>query len=258
MHRLMPSRRKIAIQNLKEALSDQLTSPEIESITRRVFQNIGRTFIEVSRFNESEPERLKNIVVGDGRELFEAARQAGSGGILLTAHFGNWEILGAWVAAMGYKTHILVTIHSNRKFNELLNNCRSRMGVNVVSVGESIKHIFRALQNNEFIGIAGDQHSPAGDLIIDFFGRPVAAAKGPAVFSLRTGAPLLPFLLVRERYDRYRLIHDDPIYPSDYSDDDEGIRNMVSRYHLFYEKAIREYPDQWLWTHRRWKLEISN
>lgn len=254
MHRLMPSRRKIARQNLKEAMSDQLTTPEINRITGRVFQNIGRTFIEVARFNEDEQKRLGQIVVGDGRELFEEAHRAGKGGILLTAHFGNWEILGAWVASMGYKTNILVTTHSNLKFNELLNECRRSIGVNVVSTGESVKHIFRALQRNEFIGIAGDQHSPAGDLIIDFFGRPVTAAKGPAVFSLRTGAPLLPFLLVRECYDRYRLLHDAPIFPADFANDEEGIRKIVTRYHRFYEKAIREYPDQWLWTHRRWKI----
>lgn len=254
MHRLMPSRRKVARLNLKRAMSDHLTDLEINRITRCVFENIGRTFIEVSRFNEDEPERLRQIVSGAGRELFEEAHRAGKGGILLTAHFGNWEILGAWVAAIGYKTNILVTIHSNLKFNELLNECRRRMGVEVVSVGESVKNIFRALQRNEFIGIAGDQHSPVGSLIIDFFGRPVAASKGPAVFSLRTGAPLLPFLLVRERYDSFRLLHDDPIFPADYTDDDEGIQSIVTRYHRFYERAIREYPDQWLWTHRRWKL----
>jgi len=61
-------------------------------------------------------------------------------------------------------------------------------------------------------------------------------------------------LLVRESYDRYRLLHDDPIFPGDFTDDDEGIRSIVTRYHRFYEKAISEYPDQWLWTHRRWKL----
>ncbi|MDF1544233.1 MAG: lysophospholipid acyltransferase family protein [bacterium] len=249
---LLKGRRNVALGNLRHAFPMK-SEAELAPITRAVFENVGRTAVEVARFGVTTAERLKEIVVPAGREQLDRALEAGNGGIFLTAHFGNWELSACWLAAMGYPIDILVLAQHNDLFDRMLNRSRNRMGVGTMLVGQNTRDIFRALKQNKLVGIAPDQHDPSRNLIIDFFGRKAAAARGPALFSIRTGAPILPFLLRRIRHDRHEFISGDPIFPPSGGDESSQVREMVLSYHRFYEEVITRYPDQWMWTHRRWK-----
>ncbi len=251
-YKLLKSRRNIAIKNLSLAFPDRDQS-ELEQISKEVFQNVGQTAVEVARFGVTTPERVKEIVIPSGREQLDRAMAAGKGGIFLTAHFGNWELSASWLAAMGYPIDILVLAQHNDMFDRMLNRFRNIMGVGTLLVGQNTRDIFRALKQNKLVGIAPDQHDPSRNLIIDFFGRKAAAAKGPALFSIKTGAPILPFLLRRLRYDRHEFICGVPIFPPIGGDETEKVTKMVCEYHRFYEEVISRYPGQWMWTHRRWK-----
>jgi KDO2-lipid IV(A) lauroyltransferase len=88
---------------------------------------------------------------------------------------------------------------------------------------------------------------------MDFFGRPASIARGPALFAIRCGCPVIPLLLRRERHDRHVLIAGELIYPPKSGDEEADVRSMTARYVKFIEENIRRYPDQWLWTHNRWK-----
>jgi KDO2-lipid IV(A) lauroyltransferase len=253
-HALLVSRRRIATDNLRSVFHGELTEVQRAALVKKVFHNVGRTSVEVARYGHLTPAGLRELIVGDGAQILERVYAQGQGGLVITAHFGNWEYVGSWVAAMGYPMDLLVLAQHNEMFDRLLNRKRKAMGVGIVSLGQSVKNIFKALKANRFVGIAADQHDPSGNLIRDFLGRPAAAARGPAVFSLRTGAPVLPFLLRRERFDRHVMIAGEPIYPPSEGDEEKNVRSIVEKYHRFYENTIRRYPDQWLWTHRRWKV----
>jgi KDO2-lipid IV(A) lauroyltransferase len=88
-------------------------------------------------------------------------------------------------------------------------------------------------------------------------GKDALQARGPALFSIRTGAPICPMLLRRESFDRHVIITGNPIYPVNSGDEERDIMTMTEAYVRFYEEHIRQYPEQWMWTHRRWKLQTS-
>ena len=128
-HLLAGSRRKICRENLSQSLHRELSEEEIKETTRRVFKNIGRTLVEFSRFGVTSQERVREIIVGDGIENIEEAFKNGRGGIITTAHFGCWELLGAWFGCMGYPMNFLVGTQHNAKEDNLFIEFRKSMDV---------------------------------------------------------------------------------------------------------------------------------
>lgn len=252
-HRLMTSRRELAFDNIKRAIGDDMTDEEIASLVREVFRNIGRMLIEFARFGKTGPEDVNRLVVGEGAGMFREALKKGNGGFLATAHFGNWELLGAWVASQGFPVDLLVATQHNPLIDRMINRFRTSMGVGIVELARGSRGVFKTLRANRIAATAPDQHAPAGTVIMDFFGRPASIARGPALFAIRCDCPVIPILLRRERYDRHVLIAGALIYPPKTGDEEADIRAMTARYVRFIEKYIREYPDQWMWTHNRWK-----
>lgn len=253
-HALLTSRRRIALYNLERALGDQLGLDERRRVAKEVFRNIGRSMIEFARFGKMSLDDVRNIISGPGEEILARVHAEGKGGMIVTAHFGNWELLGVWVKASGYPMDFLIGTQHNEKIDRVLVGLREAMGIGIIRLATSSRQVFKTLKANHMTGIVSDQHAASGGIVLDFMGRPASTPKGPALFSVRTGAPLLPFLLRRERYDRHVLIPGEPIYPPNSGDEDLDIAQMTKQYTKFFEQNIRKYPDQWMWTHRRWKV----
>lgn len=251
---LLTSRRRIAYDNLNKAMGDVLSQQEMRAIVKRVFKNIGRTLVEFSRFGKIKLDGAKRIIVGDGLEHLQRAHGGGKGAIVVTAHFGNWELLGSWVAASGFPVDFLVGTQHNRKVDGLLNDFRREMGASIIPLKTSIRGIFKCLRANHITALVSDQHAPSGGVVLDFFGRKAATPKGPAALALKAGCPLIPLLMRRERYDRHVVMASELIYPPNSGDDEKDIETMTMAYTKSFEDGIRKYPDQWMWTHRRWKL----
>ena len=251
---LLTSRRRIAYDNLRKAMGDSLSEREIRSIARKVFRNIGRTLVEFARFGKIKPEGARRIIVGDGTKYLQRAFQEGKGAIIVTSHFGNWELLGSWFAAVGYPIDFLVGTQHNKKVDGLLNSFRREMEVGIIPLKTSIRGVFQCLKANRLAGLVADQHAHTGGISVEFFGRKAATPKGPAAFAVKAKCPLLPFLMRRERYDRHVVEAGRPIYPPNGGDEEKDIETMTIAYSKFFEASIRKYPDQWMWTHRRWKI----
>lgn len=252
---LIRSRRHIALDNLRHALGYELDERQLSSIAGKVFQNIAKSLIETARFGRIGPEGVRHIVYGDGEKYLRQARDHGKGAILLTAHFGNWELLGGWVASSGYPIDLLVGVQHNPKTHRLFNDFRRELGSGIIEVSTStLREVFKSLKANKVIGYAADQHAPAQNLVLDFMGRKAAIATGPAQFAVRTGCVILPMMLRREAYDRHILIAAEPIFPPDSGDYQKDILTITQTYLKFWEDVIRKNPDQWMWTHRRWKI----
>lgn len=254
--RLFPSRRRIAHDNLERALGDQLSPRDREEIVRLVFENMARTIVEGMRYRQLTPARLLAMVEGSSAEHVVQAEREGKGGQFLTAHFGNWELAVAWGGAYVGSLHFIVARQSNRMVSAMFNRQRGYLGGGIIETGtQTMRNVIRSLRRNQFIGVAADQHAPEQALMLDFFGRKASFARGPALFSIRTGGPLLPCLLRRIRYDRFEAISHEPIYPPTGGDEAAAIRSMTERYARFLEQTIARYPEQWMWTHRRWKVD---
>lgn len=256
-YRLLASRRRIALDNLRQALGSELPEEEIDSVAREAFRSVGRSMVDFMRFEKLGPEWVNRVVESDARPVVERVMSEKKGLIVVTPHFGDWELGGVWYAAQGFPCDILVGVQHNEKVDALANRMRTSIGASVIPVGAGLRSVFKSLQDNHILGIAPDQHAPSGRLILDFFGRPASVAKGPALFSLRTGAPIFPFLLVRERYDRHLMKWAEPIYSQRTGDEEADVQAITAKYMKFFEDQIRSRPGMWMWTHRRWKVDVN-
>jgi KDO2-lipid IV(A) lauroyltransferase len=254
-HALMKSRRELARDNIRRALGDSLDDAEIGAIVCSVFENTGRTLVETARFEKLGAEGVRALIMPAGRRLIREALEGGRGVIIATAHFGNWELMGVYPPVFGFTSSTLAIEQHNLKINEMLINLRESTGVKMLEVPTNARQVFRCLKQNEIVMIAADQHASAGTLVMDFFGRPAAVARGPALFAIRCGCPIVLLLIRRDRYDRHVVMNGGMIHPPDSGDEEADVRAMTRQYIEFLEKYIRKYPDQWLWTHNRWKLK---
>jgi len=255
VHAIYGSRRKITEQNLQMALGDELDRDEIGSISREVFENIGRTLVETCRLKRLGREGVINLVEADSGQIFEGIGADGKGALMLTAHFGNWELLGRWLASAGPPTSFIVATQHNNLVDGVIEDSRASFGAGVIHTDRSLKAVFKKLRNGEVVVIVADQHAPGENYVRNFFGRPASVARGPALFSIRTGCPIVPLVLLRERYDRHVVLSDEHIYPPNSGDEDADVEYIMNRYTKFLENVIRQYPAQWMWTHRRWKVD---
>lgn len=249
---LIKSRREISNNNIRDTIGQSYTETEINSLTKRVFQNIGRTLIELARFEKLGRDGILKIIEGD-ESVIKKVHDAKRGAIILTCHYGNWELLGSWPAALGYKTDFLVGTQHNPLVNEQLNSFRKDLGVGIIPLENSLRGIFKALKSNHFVGIAADQHSAAG-IKLKFLGKEALHARGPALFSIRTGAAICPMMLRRDSFDKHIVYAAEPIFPNLRNDEQKEIERIIKTANSFFEDFIRKYPDQWAWTHRRWKI----
>ncbi len=251
---VLRSRRKIAMENLRRAMLEH-TEEQRKAIVDEVFRNTGRTLVEFARFGTLGIAGVKRLVPESDCSEITEAMEKGRGGIILTAHFGCWELLGAWAGTFGYQMDFLMGTQHNEKVDNLLVGLRKGMGFGVIRLSTSARSVFKALKQNHLTGMVADQHASSGSLIVPFFGRPASSPRGPAVFAIRANCPLLPMMLKREQFNRHVVIKGKPIYPPNSGDEEADIRSMTEEYTAFFEATIRKYPGQWLWTHRRWKVD---
>lgn len=254
-HRLLASRRRMAFDNMKAAMGDSLDDARIEELVRQVFENMGRTVVELSRFRKIGPEGVRRLVDPAGFEPVHEALSRGKGAIIASAHFGNWELMGVYPSACGIPADMIVLTQHNTAVNGLIVGLRRSIGTGIHEVPSQIRGVFKALRQNRLILLAADQHSASASMVLDFMGRPAAVYRGPAIFAVRCGCPVIPMLMRRESYDRHVIAAGDPIYPDPGRDEEENVRKITAGYFTFLEKQIRTWPEQWLWTHNRWKLK---
>lgn len=218
------------------------------------FRHLGREGLATFLLSGLSKEEILARTEVNGLEELQEAIGLGKGVILATGHFGNWEIGGAGLAVRGIPLDIIVQHQRNPLFDLDLNRNRVRLGLRMIMRGDAPKETLRALRQGRVVGIAGDQNRRRDGIFVDFFGKRAATARGAAVFSLRTGAPL--FLGVSRRLEggtaRYRW----SITPVEFTpsgDMEEDVLRLTQAHTAQLEREIRETPEQYLWQHRRWK-----
>jgi len=239
-------RRELAIANLHEAFPDW-SHEKLRATAERVFRNFGRTAAEFLRTPRLRPEAVQELMDTHGLEVIDKALADGKGAILITAHFGNWELMARHMTDRGYPLSVVARDANDDRTTDIVNEIRRDNGYEVFSRGNAARFILKKLSQNELVGILPDQN--AGDIFVDFFGRECGSVTGPAVIHLRTGSPIIPIFCVRLPDDRHR-IEVKPALEIRPTDDAREIMAMVQG---AIEDQVRMYPEQWLWFHDRWK-----
>lgn len=245
-------RRLIAYANLKAAFAKEKSPRELKIITKRCYQNIVQTFMEVLNLTKVNKRYVDQYVEVVDLDRMRTAVAAGRGTILLTAHFGDWELSSLVSSVKGWPIMVLVREQKMQRLNELLNQLRESNGCRVIRKGMDVKNILRELRKNSIVGILADQDAGKNGMFVEFFGRPTSCHTGPMEIAKHTGALILPNFNVRSHGPYHRLYLEQYIDFREIAGPDD-IRVSVQAYMRLLESYVRRYPDQWLWLHKRWK-----
>jgi KDO2-lipid IV(A) lauroyltransferase len=245
-------RRKVTLANLKNSFGDQYTDREYKRIGLRAYRNLARSMVEYGLFPSLRKKGLDKFITMEGREHLQTIRDCGKGAVMVTGHFGSWELMGALIASEGWPIDYLVGEQHNLKVNAIMNSHRTMFGIGLIELGVAARGVFKAVRGGRMVCMLSDQDAGSDGVVVQFLGRPASTPKGPAAFALKTGAPLACGFIIREGR-RQRIVVEPPIQVELTGDKDEDISRLTQAYTSLLEKYVREHPDHWFWPHRRWK-----
>jgi Kdo2-lipid IVA lauroyltransferase/acyltransferase len=251
----MGLRRRVCLQNLERAFGAELDARERRGIAARTYEHVGMILAEIALLPRMPmPERRRRLEIV-GMEHLERAQRAGRGAVIASAHYGNWEFIGAGGVAHGIPVTFVVQRQRNRRADALLRRTREQLGMRILDRGMAVRRVRAELEANRFVGIMCDQDARRRGIFVPFFGRPASTHKGAAQLALRLGVPFIPLFGRRLPGGRHRMLVLPPIEPPRNASETDAVRNMMRDFNAVLESVIREEPDQYLWLHRRWKTQ---
>jgi Kdo2-lipid IVA lauroyltransferase/acyltransferase len=252
VHRLGIRRATVA-ENLRLAFPERGEAWRRE-VERAAYRHLGREAAAMVRLSGLDAAAVVERTVPRGWDELQEALSEGRGVILVTGHYGNWEIAAATVAARGVPVAAIVRRQGNRLVDARLDAARRNLGVETVSQRDAPSRIPRVLRRNGVVGIVGDQDARRAGVFVPFFGRPASTHRGPALFALRFGAPV--FACVARRLPgpgvRYEVSGARVETPRT-GDLEADVRTLTAALAARLEAEVREAPEQYFWFHRRWK-----
>jgi KDO2-lipid IV(A) lauroyltransferase len=247
--------RRIAMDNLTYAFGHQKQPEEIEKIARQVFINLAKVVFEVGWSLNLDEIRLSKHFKIDGYHHLKKAYEKGKGVLLLTAHCGNWELLSVVGAMIKFPISIVVRPLDFKPLDHFIFNLRTRFGGKIIPKQRSIRTIIRSLDRGEMVLLLMDQNVDWYEgVFVDFMGHRACTNKGLALLALKTGAPVVPVFMVREK-SGFRAEFGPEIFTVKTGDKQKDIEINTQEYNRVIENFIRRYPDQWFWVHQRWKTK---
>ncbi|MFH1845738.1 MAG: lysophospholipid acyltransferase family protein [bacterium] len=252
---VLRTRRRVVLTNLRAAFGHEKNEQELQQLAFDFYRQLGMTLMEFFTLHSLSREDIRELVTLEGTEHLESCRELGRGAMLTSGHFGNWELLGAVIAAHGYPVHYLIKSQSNPYVDRMHNDIRARAGIGVIRQGASVRHLVYALRRNELVGILGDQDAGNQGLFMDFLGQEASVARGPAYMAFRTGCPVIPTAIIRQPDGRHRVIIKPPIQPDPTWNEERAVYELTRAHTAQLEQFIRQFPEQYFWVHRRWKTK---
>ena len=251
--RLSPRYRGIAEKNLLIAYGDAMSGLERQRLTRRVFENFARAMlIEWLKVPSLTPDQVRALVQVETLDPLAAALARGKGVIVVSAHLGNWELLARRVAMEGYPVTVVTRQSEDPKFNAITDRLRENAGYSVHPRGSSPRGLLKHLRKNGIVAILCDQKSD--DVFVPFFGQTAGTVAGPAVLALKTGAAILPLFYPRLPGGKFGAVFLPEIDTTSTGDAGADIARIMGDITAGIEDIVRQYPEQWLWLHDRWRM----
>ncbi|RZV37879.1 MAG: hypothetical protein EVJ48_08185 [Candidatus Acidulodesulfobacterium acidiphilum] len=249
--------RKHTLNNLKIAFPTK-TENELTDIAIKFYKNLGMVFVEIFRLNKYKESNIDDFVEYDFDQIKNI--YGGQGILLLTAHFGNWELLAKTFGLKGYKGNVLARPLDNPYIEKILYDLRTASGNKVIYNRENaVKNIISALNEKEIVGFLPDENaSKRIGVFVDFFGVKACTMPGMANIAAKTKLPVVPAFIVRIKgkdgnYSKHRLIIEPPLDIKYTSDRKTDTMNILKLFNEKIEDIIKQYPEQWFWIHNRWK-----
>ena len=246
--------RSVALQNLHIAFGQEKSERERKALAKRTFQNFGMMAIEFFRIPGMNTEDFKKKVSFEGLDEALKLLEKKKGGLLLIGHFGNWELMALMSKVIGNPILVIAKPINQKGVDRWITEIRKVTGLELIPPENATQKVVQALSQNRLVGILIDQRAKRSRGVwADFFGRKVPTTPGLAVMAMRSGAPVVPVFIVRDGFQKHRLLIKEPIELVLTGDIQKDVEINTQRFTDTLEAMIRQYPDQWLWIHRRWE-----
>jgi Kdo2-lipid IVA lauroyltransferase/acyltransferase len=251
--------RRIGMANLRWAFPGKDEAWR-RRVLRRSFRRQGDQAVELSRLPGISAEQLAERVgyeEGRGLENYQEARALGRGVLFVTAHISAWELLPAAHAAQAHPLSFVVRPLDNRRFDLWLQTLRSRFGNRVISKSAAIRRSLKILKEGRDVGFLIDQNIQAKEgVFVPLFGRLACTTTSVAALALRTSAPVIPgFIYPAQKRGYYRIRFYPPVEVVSSGNPEADITRYTALFNCYLEEVIREFPDCWLWGHRRFRTQ---
>ena len=249
----IPIRKAIAVKNISIAFPE-LNKKERKKLLYSTYQHFGMVLIDFLRLNKYKREKDINLVKipSDSIKLFKE----NNGGILLSAHLGNWEYLGSSLGLHEIHCVGVAQIQHSNGANTFFNELRESKMTKIISVNAGSKMMMKSMIDGAYLGLISDQNAGKKGSSATFFGKKVSVPKGVGVFHVKTNFPILLgfcILLPDFSYDLSFKLLDFKDLPNNI---DEAVKIINQKYTMLLEQKIREYPSQYFWFHRKWPKKI--
>jgi KDO2-lipid IV(A) lauroyltransferase len=255
MYRVDGRHRLVAMDNLAHAFGDGLDEAARDRLVRGVYRHFCRMIMEMLHI----PRRLH---LTSWREVLELRGHApvldrlldGGPMVLVTGHFGNWEMAGYLFGLFGFPTHTVYRPLDNPYLDRFLEEFRGRTGQRLIPKDGASERMVEVMEGGGVMSALADQDAGQRGLFVDFFGRPASTFKAIALMAIQYDAPIVVGAARRlgDRF-RYEVVCEELIEPAQWRDEPDPVRWITQRYTSALERVIRRDPEQYLWLHRRWK-----
>lgn len=255
---VMPRHRDRAVQHLRDSFSGQLSPKEIDRLADRCLESVTMFAVEtmclprlVGQFTWPHYIQLRNF------EPFLQRLLRGEGMILVTGHFGSFELIGHLLACLGLRIHAVMRPLDNVYLNRYLVTTRRLHGLNLLDKKGATAEAEAILRGGGLLGFIGDQDAGSKGLFVDFFGRPASTYKSIGLLAMAGHCPIVVGYARRlGSRARYEVAVQRIIEPGEWADHDDPLGWITQAYTSAIEEAVRQAPEQYLWIHRRWKSQV--
>jgi len=257
---LFPVRRRIVMENMRQAFGNEFGDRELKRLAKCFYGHVAKTIAENLAMMVSSDQRISEQVDVIGVEHVVAAAENGKGILILTGHFGNWELsaVGAMLQFEQYRNRFHVIRKSLGLGLERVVFGRFRQaGLRVIKRDDALTKTLGALENNDVVIFIMDQHNKVGAkaVAVEFFGKEAGTHRSLALIARQSGAPVIPAVAYRRPDGRHLMKFHPPLEWITAESHREEIYLNTLGYNRVLEGFVLDHPDQWLWMHRRWKIE---
>lgn len=256
LSRILKLRQNVALDNLRQSFPEKSES-ELHDVYSRCWKHLVRVGFEMARLPRMNKRFIDRWIDLAQHTAFTEAFERGKGAIVVSGHFGNWEWMGGCMTILGYSLSYVVTSQANPLVEKWLDSIRRSAGAEIIPRRDAARGVLKALKRNRAVAILCDQDAGDAGVFVPFFNRPASTPRGPALFHLKTGAPIFFGTAHCDQNGRYHVKFEAMHFNNLTGERMHDEKSITAQITEQLESEIRQHPEQWLWLHRRWKTKPS-
>jgi KDO2-lipid IV(A) lauroyltransferase len=247
------------LENLALTFGEEKSPAARQAIARATFRNLGKHLVDFSRLRDWTPASFPHVCTIEGLEQARPLFERGRGLLVVSAHFGSWEIAPAVAAYLGVPMWVIVRPLDNPVLDRIVEDYRRRCGYQIIPKHQAMVQSLNVLRQGAALAVLMDQNSLQRESVaVEFFGIKTYTSKGPALLALRAQCPVIGAFLVHEGQGRHRLVLTPEIPVQRTGNVQQDLEENTRAFNRVIEAYIRRYPDHWFWVHRRWKYRLTD